>query len=216
MDRSDIMVCNLVPLTSICIAVLVAVHLYPVVESSSEQVEIDAASAEVVASPEARHCRASSHRFSRLSDDEQRALAAHSREKITGKQRVLVIGGFGGSGTRAWASLFYSLAPDIQFARGNGDWDAGYAMSNFREVFPVCKESIRDYFDYDFVHSHMVKQNRGRYFIDQGLPKIAGNWNITLGECVSPFDVKSIFLLINVCMLRVCLPNFTSLFALQA
>lgn len=186
---------TLMTLTSTCIAVLVAVHLHPLVNASSEQVELDAGSAEVVSSQGGgggggAHCHASSHRFSRISDDEQRALAAHARQTITSKQRLLVIGGFGGSGTRAWASLFYSLAPDIQFARGNGDWDAGYAVSSFEEVFPTCKESIREYFDYDFVHSHMAKQTRGRYFMEQGLPKIASSWNITLGKlfvcCGSP------------------------------
>ncbi len=72
-------------------------------------------------------CAHMSHQFRRISDEEQRSLAVRVREAHGGKQSILVVGGFGGSGTRAWASLFHRVAPDqLIFARGNADWDAGY------------------------------------------------------------------------------------------
>ncbi len=72
-------------------------------------------------------CAHISHQFRCVSDEEQRFLALHVREGLGGKQSVLVVGGFGGSATRAWASIFHRVAPDqLVFARGNTDWDAGY------------------------------------------------------------------------------------------
>jgi len=80
-------------------------------------------------------CPVISYEFALLTDEEQRRLAQLTNATVR-SQKVLAIGGFGGSGTRAWASIFYNLG--VPFVRGNGDWDAGYVPGDLHLLFPGC------------------------------------------------------------------------------
>jgi len=127
-------------------------------------------------------CAVLSFQFEELTDQQQLALAQQVNETVT-QQKLLVVGGFGGSGTRGWASLFHTLSgPDFFFSRGNFDWDSGYVNSPFEHVFPPCDESIDEYFDVDKVRAHLELHDPMKFLENHVLPPMSKKYNFSVGE----------------------------------